>query len=100
MDGERTYGKVIQDDKLSAVLGQMFNVWFKKWKKTELNDKLFDEATDEIWEIMMAYGDYPLIAHLGVAFLYELDARMHGGYTETTKRKLFDVIKGEFKGEQ
>ena len=95
MNGKRTFGKTIPDKQLSEIMNEVFNGWFKRWKKVELNDDKFNQAFDEIWEIMRVNDEYPVVAHLCISLLYELDARLHGGYTETTRDKLLTLIKGE-----
>lgn len=94
MNKNRSYGQPIPDDKLSAFMNVLFNVWFRKHRRLS-TDLDFDIAWDEL-DIIMAQGDqYPVVRHLGIVLLYELDARMHGGYTETTKEKLLELIRSE-----
>ena len=97
MNGERTFGKPIPNEKLSELMNTVFNVWFKKWKRVSMTDASFDEAFDEVCEIMKQYDEYPVASHLCISLLYELDARMFGGYTETTKDKVLQLIKSEGK---
>jgi hypothetical protein len=91
MDGQRTFGQPIPDDKLSALMNVLYNVWFKKWKH-ETTEKSLDTAINELSKIMEQGQEYPVVAHLSMALLYELDARIHGGYTQTTRDKLLKPI--------
>ena len=86
MAGERTFGQPIPDDKLSAFMNVLYNVWFKKWKKTTDEDS-FDSATRELSTIMEQGKEYPVVEHMCMSLLYELDARRKGGYTKTTRKK-------------
>ena len=96
MNGERTFGDPIPNKMISEVMNQLFNGWFKKWRTVELDDAKFNLAFDELYaDIMRKYDQYPVVSHLAISLLYELDARMHGGYTETSKGKLLMTIKNE-----
>lgn len=98
MNGERTFGKAIPDEYLSTALNNLYNVWFRKYKKMKLDDNTFNQAFDEAyWEIVAQYDEYPFVSHMFIALIYELDARMHGGYTETSRDKLLALIRQEGK---
>ena len=101
MNGERTFGKAIPNKQLSAVMNDLFNIWFKKYKVMELDDDTFNKAFDEVYEeIMLPNDEYPVVSHLAISLIYELDARMHGGYTETSRDKLLALIRQEGKGQK
>ena len=60
-----------------------------------MNDASFDAALGEMMQIMNQGEAYPVVRHLGITFIYELDARMHGGYTEAGRDKLMAIIREE-----
>lgn len=98
MNGKRTFGEVMPDEKLSAFLNALCNKWFKKWRAEELTEDRFMQAWAELDDVIHQGEQYPFVRHLYIAFLYELDARRFGGYTETTRDKLLTLIKGETYG--
>lgn len=94
MSDNRNFGKPIPDDKMNALLKVLVNTWWAKWRRMALNDDLFLQAMHE-WEQIMKQGDeYPMVTHLGISFLYELSARLTGGYTDTTRNKILSIIQG------
>ena len=93
MNGERTFGKAFPDGKISTLMNAVINGWFKKWRGMDLTDESFAEAAIEMDRLLEEGEDYPLVRNLCITLLYELDARMHGGYTETSKNKLLSLIK-------
>lgn len=97
MDGKRTFGQAIPDDKLSALMNVLYNGWFKKWKSRMTSEAEFDAAWSELDAIMRQGEQYPVVSHLCISLLYELDARLNGGYTETTRDKLLMLIGREGK---
>lgn len=95
MNGERTFGQPIQDEQLSALMNVLVNCWWQKWKRQPATDEIFLRACDELDTIMKQGEQYPVVRNLGITFLYELSARMHGGYTETERDKLVALIQQE-----
>lgn len=93
VNGDRTFGKPIPDGKLSDTLNILYNKWFIKWRNVEMTDEAYDQMIAGLDVILKDGEEYPLVRFLCLAFLYELDARHFGGYTETTARKVLDVIK-------
>ncbi len=89
--------KTIPDDTLSDVLNRLYNEWFRTYRKKigSMTDDDWNKMVDDIEPVWKLGEQYPIVNHLVLSFLYELDARMHGGYTETTKDKLMRVIKCE-----
>ena len=85
----------IPDEKLNALLNVLLNTWFRKWRTRMTAEVNFDAAWRELDRIMEQGEQYPVVRHLCIALLYELDARLHGGYTETTRDKLLTLIRQE-----
>ena len=85
----------ITDEKLSALMNVLYNTWFQKWRHRMKAESDFDAAWDELDIIMRQGEQYPVVKHLCISLLYELDARLHGGYTETTRDKLLALIRSE-----
>lgn len=88
--------KIIPEAELPKVLNELYNSWFLKWrdKASTMTDSDWDDMVDAVDPIWKLGEQYPIVNHLVITFLYELDARMHGGYTETTKNKLIKLIGG------
>lgn len=84
----------IPDEKLSALMNVLFNTWFKKWRTKMTSENNFDAAWRELDIIMRQGEQYPVVANLCISLLYELDARLHGGYSEVTRKKILSIIKG------
>lgn len=95
MNGSRDFGSPIPDEKLNALMNVLVNIWFKKWRHMATTENRFDQAWKELDVIMNQGQAYPVVRHLCIALLYELDARLHGGYTETTRDKLLTLIRQE-----
>lgn len=88
--------QTIQDDQLKSLLQVVYNVWFRKWKSriaAAMSDDDWHQMITEAWNIMEQGEEYPIVKHLVITFLYELEARAFDGYTETTKDKLIKIIK-------
>ena len=84
----------ISDKDMSKALKLLYNTWFRKWRY-EVNEQRWQEAAEEGYEIIRDFDQYPVVWNLFISLLYELDARVHGGYTEITRDKILSVIKGE-----
>lgn len=97
MNGERTFGQVMASDKMNALLNVTYNKWFLKWARQPLTDQAWNTLMAEADQIMSQGEQYPVVRHLVISLLYELDARMHGGYTETSRDKLLAMIAKEGK---
>lgn len=96
---EKPYGKPISNEKLSEVMNRLYNVWFRKWREGKLSDVSFDMAFDEAYyDIIREFDEYPVVSHLFISLIYELDARRHGGYTKSTRNKLLQMIQNEGEG--
>jgi len=93
MNGDRTFGKPLPNDKMTSFMNVVYNKWFRKWRDVEMTDDAYDQMIAGLDVILKDGKEYPLVRFLCLAFLYELDARHFGGYTETTARKVVDVIK-------
>ena len=89
--------QTIPDDKLSALMNVIFNVWWGKWKSraAHMTDEIYEQAANEALHIMTQGEEYPIVKHLVISFLYELAARIRGEYTEKEKNKLLDLINKE-----
>lgn len=90
----RTYGGPLPDEKFPALMNALFNVWFRKWKNIRADEE-YDAAAVELNRIMEQGDQYPAVKHLCISLLYELEARMHGGYTKTGRDKLLAIIQRE-----
>lgn len=97
MNGDRTFGKAIPNEDLSKVMRQI-SKWWLKWKAAKITENSFMEAWAEIDDITRNYMSYPMVRHLYLSFIYELDARLYGGYTEMTRTKLLSIIREESYG--
>lgn len=88
---------VIPDNKLSSLLNIVYNVWFAKWRMQAVtmheDDPRWDQMLSEAWQIMAQGEEYPVVSHLVITFLYELEARAFGGYSETTRNKILDLVR-------
>lgn len=87
----------IPDAKLSSLLNIVYNVWFIKWRTQVVSmqdgDPRWDQLLAEAWQIMAQGEQYPLVSNLVITFLYELEARAFGGYSETTRTKILDLVR-------
>ena len=92
MNGERTFGKPMPDEKMTVFMNTVYNKWFRKWRNVELTDDAYDQMISGLDRILKDGEEYPLVRGLCLVFLYELDARHFGGYTETTRDKLLTII--------
>ena len=97
MDSKRTFGKPIPDEKLAALINVLYNTWFRKWRNVEMTDENYDLMMAGLDVFLKEAEEYPIIRGLCLTFLYELDARHFGGYTETTANKVLSAIKGDVK---
>lgn len=88
--------KTMRDDQLSALLHVVYNVWFCKWKSrvAGMSDDEWQQVAAEAWRIMEQGEDFPVVNNLVISLLYELSARLTGGYTEATRRKILALIEG------
>lgn len=98
MNGKRTFGDVMPAQQMKAFMNVLYNRWFLKWSKREIDEAAWEELAGEANQIMSQGEQYPVVKNLVIAMLYELDARMHGGYTETSKKKLLELIGKEVQG--
>ena len=88
--------ELMPDESMRKFMQVACNTWFHKWslRAAGLTDEEWQQATKEAWRIMEQGEEYPLVQNVMIGLIYELDARMHGGYTDTTRNKILDLIKG------
>lgn len=84
----------VPDNVLSQALNKIYNSWFRKWrdKIATLSDAEFDALMTEATAMIDQYAQYPLVRNLVISFVYELDARLHSGYTKQSAEKLARII--------
>lgn len=98
MNGDRTFGKVIPYPKMREAMSTIYNKWWLKWKDKMQTEEDFMNAMRELDPILELGEEYPVIKHMAVSLLYDLDARLYGGYTETTRSKILSIIEVEKYG--
>lgn len=90
--------RTIPDEQLPKLLNVVYNVWYAKWKNRKtMTDDDWTLAIGEACRIMEQGDEYPVVRNLVMTFLYELEARAFGGYTETTRGKIMQLIAEEVK---
>jgi len=84
----------IPDSVLSEAMNKLYNGWFRKWRgRIEgLSDPEFDAMMTEATAMIDQYAQYPLVRNLVISFVYELDSRLHSGYTKQSAEKLARII--------
>lgn len=82
---------------ISKALKLLYNTWFKEWGD-KVSDQRWDEMVREGYGYLQGLEQYPVVWNLYFSLLYELSARLTGGYTETTRNKILDLIKGGVYG--
>lgn len=95
MNGERDFMEVIPDSMFSVFMNRLYNVWFRRWKNRMTEEANFEAALNELGVILSEGGKYPAVKHMCITLLYELEARLCGGYSETTRNKLLTLIGGK-----
>ena len=75
------------NDKISKMLGVLYNKWFVKWRDKALYMTKTDWKTciDELHFIANQGKDYPIVSNLAIAFLDEIEARSLGEYKNSLK---------------
>lgn len=96
MNEMRCFGKSIPDPDLRRVLDLLYNQWFKQWKNVQTEEE-FDQAAAAWMEIMedCGYEKFPAVHGLGLVLIYEVEARLHHGYTQVTRDKVESCIRGK-----
>ena len=92
MNGERTFGNALTDAEMSTFMNAFYNTWWRAWKNSS-TDEEFEAAWKDLNRLTAQRKTNPIVRNLAIAFLYELDAKMHGGgYTQTGAEKLVKLI--------
>ena len=82
----------ISDEKLTTAMKLLYNGWFARWR---------NRVSEDTWQTIMEEGyaaiedlqEYPAVWNIFISLLYELSARLTGGYTEVTRNKILNIIK-------
>lgn len=89
------YGReCIPDDQLPKLMNVIYNVWWSKWRPRAavMDDEAWDEAIREACKILEQGDRFPIVKNLMMSFLYELEARAFGGYTDVTSWKVMTML--------
>ena len=89
----------IEDSDLATAMNKLYNKWFRSWRG-KVNDQRWEEMVKEGYDIACEYEQYPVVWNMFFALLYELSARIHGGYTQAPRRKVLEIIKWEERMER
>ncbi len=93
MSAGRSFGEPMPPERMKALMNVVYNRWFLKWSQAgRLTDATWDQMAAEADQIMRQGEQYPVVRHLVMALIYELDARLHGGYTEAGRDKPLALI--------
>lgn len=95
MNGARDFGIPLTDAQFREVLASFYK-WFEKWKMIRTEEQ-FDAATAAWMQLMrkFQFWKFPTVAHVGISVIYELDGRLHAGFTECTSKKLLSLLEAE-----
>ena len=85
----------LPEDQLPKLLNVVYNIWYAKWKprSAAMTDDDWTIAIEEACRIMEQGDEYPFVRNLVMTFLYELEARAFGGYTDVTREKILMLLK-------
>lgn len=73
----------IDNRKLNALMNTIYNVWFRKWKRvSHWDENLTRQMLDEANQIWQQGRQYPIVGHLIIAYVDELNARSIGHYLD------------------
>lgn len=83
----------VPEDQLPKLMNVIYNVWWQKWRNAAMDDDAWSDAIDEACKIMAQGDRFPFVQNLVMTFLYELEARAFGGYTDVTSGKVMMLLK-------